>query len=84
MEITTFKDDLLELESFAERLERFIATEHDYVEGGLVLALTSKFGSGKTTFLRMWKSSLEDANNKTDKPLVISLNACCMNEGVIR
>jgi hypothetical protein len=75
MEITTFKDDLLGLEGFAERLERFIATEHDYVEGGLVLALTSKFGSGKTTFLRMWKSSLENANNKTEKPLVISLNA---------
>lgn len=75
MEITTFKDDLLGLEGFAERLERFIATEHDYVEGGLVLALASKFGSGKTTFLTMWKSSLENANNKTDKPLVISLNA---------
>jgi len=75
MEITTFKDDLLGLESFAEQLERFIATEHDYVDGGLVLALTSKFGSGKTTFLKMWKSSIEDVNEKTDKPLVISLNA---------
>lgn len=73
MEITTFNDDLLGLESFAKRLERFIATENDYVESGLVLALTSKFGSGKTTFLRMWKSALENGNN--DKPLVISLNA---------
>jgi len=75
MEITTFNDDLLGLKGFAERLETFIATEHDYVEGGLVIALTSKFGSGKTTFLRMWKSSLENANNNNDKPLVISLNA---------
>jgi hypothetical protein len=75
MEITTFKDDLLGLESFAGQLERFISTEHDYVEGGLVLALSSKFGSGKTTFLKMWKSSLENVSDKTDKPLVISLNA---------
>ena len=57
MKISTFKDDLLELEDFASRLEDFIATEHDYVEGSLVLALTSKYGSGKTTFLEMWKSS---------------------------
>jgi hypothetical protein len=75
MKIFTFEDDLLGLESFARRLEKYIATEQDYVEGGLVLALTSKFGSGKTTFLKMWKSSLEGAANRTDKPLVISLNA---------
>jgi len=71
MKISTFKDDLLGLEEFSHRLEKFISTEHEYVEGSLVVALTSKYGSGKTTFLEMWKSSLE---NK-DKPLVISLNA---------
>ena len=75
MKITTFENDLIGLESFAKRLEEFIATEHDYVEGGLVLTLTSKYGSGKTTFLQMWKSSLESVDNRTNKPLVISLNA---------
>ncbi len=71
MKISTFQDDLLGLEEFSHRLEKFIATEHEYVEGSLVIALTSKYGSGKTTFLEMWKSSLEHE----DKPLVISLNA---------
>lgn len=75
MKISTFEDDLLELEEFANRLEQFIATEHEYIEGGLVLALTSKYGSGKTTFLEMWKSSLDNKADTADKPLVISLNA---------
>jgi hypothetical protein len=75
MKIYTFKDDLIGLESFAKRLEDFIATENDYVEGSLVLALTSKYGSGKTTFLEMWKSSIESADDTENKPLVISLNA---------
>lgn len=75
MNIINFEEDLLGLEGFAKRLESFIATEHDYVEDSLVLALTSKFGSGKTTFLQMWKTSLERAEDKTNKPLVILLNA---------
>lgn len=75
MRITTFQDDLLGLENFAKRLESFIATEHDFIEGGLVLALNSKFGSGKTTFLQMWKASLEGPKEGTDRLLVISLNA---------
>lgn len=75
MKILTFEDDLFELEDFSHRLENFIATEHDYVEGSLVLSLTSKYGSGKTTFLEMWKSSLDRKDETTDKLLVISLNA---------
>ncbi len=74
MEVSTFDDDLLELSEFAKRLEKFIEVEHQFVDGSLVLALSSKFGSGKTTFLKMWKSSLESRDNK-GKPLVISLNA---------
>ncbi len=75
MKISTFEEDLFGLDEFAHRLEKFIATEHDYVEGSLVLALTSKYGSGKTTFLEMWKTSLEREDKTTDQPLVISLNA---------
>ncbi len=71
--ITTFEDDLLELQDFAARLEQFIETEHDFVEGGLVIALSSKFGSGKSTFLQMWTSALEKKDE--EKPLVITLNA---------
>ena len=75
MKFETFDDDLLGLAEFSKRLEEFIATERDYVEGSLVLALSSKFGSGKTTFLRMWKASLENVVNKTERPLVVPLNA---------
>ncbi|KAA0257492.1 hypothetical protein FHQ18_09115 [Deferribacter autotrophicus] len=75
MEISTFKDDLLGLEDFAKRLEQFIKIESDYVEGSLVIGLNSKFGSGKTTFLKMWMSSFQEDQNKADKPLVILLNA---------
>ncbi len=72
MNIATFQDDLLELHDFAARLEKFIRTEHEYVEGGLVIALSSKFGSGKSTFLKMWTSALEE---KEEGPLVVTLNA---------
>jgi len=75
MKISTFKDDLLGLDGFADRLEDFITTEHDYVEGSLVLALTSKYGSGKTTFFEMWKSSLEQKNEESSKYLIVCLNA---------
>jgi hypothetical protein len=74
LEISTFDEDLLELSEFAERLEKFIAVEQNFVQGSLVLALSSRFGFGKTTFLNMWKNKL-DCSENLDKPLVISLNA---------
>ncbi len=74
LEISTFDEDLLELSEFAERLEKFIAVEQNFVQGSLVLALSSRFGFGKTTFLNMWKNKLNCSEN-LEKPLVISLNA---------
>jgi hypothetical protein len=74
MNISTFEEDFFDLKGFAERLESFIAVEQNFVEGSLVVALNSKFGSGKTTFLKMWKASLEEAQ-KEKKYLVVSLNA---------
>ena len=74
MQIATFEEDLLGLEDFAKRLERFIQVESNYVEGSLVLGLSSKFGSGKTTFLRMWMASIQ-GSDEANKPLVVFLNA---------
>jgi len=74
MEILTFDDDLLGLEDFATRLESFINIEHRYVEGGLVVGLNSKFGSGKSTFLRMWTDSLQNKKEESNY-IVILLNA---------
>jgi len=74
MHVMTFDNDLLGLSDFAQRLEKFIDVEQRYVPGSLVLALSSKFGSGKTTFLNMWSSEIE-ARGDEEKPLVIRLNA---------
>lgn len=74
MNISTFSDDLLGLEEFSKRLEKFIDTEHEFVDGGLVIALSSKYGSGKSTFLNMWRSALI-ASDKIPNRTVISLNA---------
>ena len=74
MQINTFKKDLFGLDTFSERLYEFIKTERLFVEDSLVLAITSKYGSGKSTFLEMWKNALEDENNP-EQPLVVSLNA---------
>lgn len=75
MEITTFDDDLLGLKDFAKRLEHFIDIEQQYVEDSLVIGLSSKFGFGKSSFLKMWMSSLRNPEKKEGKPLVIFLNA---------
>lgn len=76
--ITSFEDDLFDLKGFKGRLEVFIETEQNYVEGGLVIALSSKYGSGKTTFLDMWKSSIDNDKKNPDKEgelVLVSLNA---------
>ena len=75
MKISEFKDDLFGLEPFATRLEEFILVEQDYIEGSLVIALSSSFGSGKSTFLDMWKHSLENREDDNAGPLVVNLNA---------
>ncbi|TKB25336.1 hypothetical protein FCL47_14895 [Desulfopila sp. IMCC35006] len=75
MEIITFDNDLLGLRPFADRLQRFIEVEHQFVDGSLVIALSSKFGSGKTTFFQMWKADLDSRAKDPITPLVISLNA---------
>jgi len=75
MNINTFDNDLLDLHPFAEGLQRFIDVEHQFVDGSLVIALSSKFRSGKTTFFQMWKADLESRTEASNTPLVISLNA---------
>lgn len=71
MEVTRFDDDLLNLKPFASRLQRFIEVEHHFVEGSLVIALSSRYGSGKTTFLNMWANDLRNQ----DGVLLVQLNA---------
>ena len=74
MKISTFKEDLLNLESFAERLEKFINVEHRYVPESLVISLNGGFGSGKSTFFKMWTDRLAKNESSLDKLFVVEVN----------
>jgi hypothetical protein len=72
----TFEHDKLALKPFCEKLEQFVIIDHDFAEGSLVVALTSPFGTGKSTFLRMWKNDLDRRRiNQVDTPEAVILNA---------
>lgn len=69
-------DDKLGLEPFCQKLERFLIIEHSFVEGSLTVSLNAPFGAGKTTFLQMWKTSLDERRKAhPDTPHAILLNA---------
>ena len=72
-----FADDRLGLEPFSEKLERYLITEHDFVTGSLVVSLCAPFGSGKTTFLSMWQSKMNERREQPDQmtPRAIMINA---------
>lgn len=59
MNITFDSFDKLGRKQLAERLTRVISTFYPFTKEAYVLSLNASFGSGKTTFLSMWKSSLE-------------------------
>ncbi len=69
--------DLLKRGSFIERIERYIAAEQLMVDGSLVISLSAPFGSGKSTFLEIWKEDLafRKWEDEAVRPLVISVNA---------
>ena len=70
-----FKEyDKCELKPFSERFEKVLTVEHDFVDGSLVVSLNAPFGSGKSTFLSMWKADL-DEHPAPDRPKAIMLNA---------
>ena len=57
-----FQNDKLNRESFANVLTHIIDT---YSDMGCVLSLNGEWGSGKTTFVRMWQQHLKNQNYKT-------------------
>lgn len=69
----TFKDfDKFGLKPFADKLADYLLTEYRFVDGSYVLSLNSEFGSGKTTFLEMWRNELASTEGA---PGVVYLNA---------
>lgn len=75
MKISTFNEDLLGLEEFADKLERFIDVEHRFVSESLVISLNAGFGAGKSTFLKMWTDRMARTASSADGPLVVQVNA---------
>jgi hypothetical protein len=65
------KFDKLNRGEFAERLTKAITTFSPFYEEAYVLSLNATFGSGKTTFLEMWKNDLIDNKGFT----VVHINA---------
>lgn len=67
----TFKDfDKFGRSEFAEQLKTIITKFYPFYKGAFVVSLNGNFGSGKTTFLEMWKENLEKNSYR-----VISINA---------
>ncbi len=58
-EVDPFKNDLLNRESFADNLNAII----DKIDQSFVMSINSSWGTGKTTFLKMWKRKLEIEDN---------------------
>lgn len=56
-----FKDCVLQRKKYADVLTNVIETYSD----GFVLAINNKWGTGKTTFIRMWEQDLKDNKFKT-------------------
>lgn len=54
--LTSFDDDKLGLRPLAESLTRVVQSQTD----PFVLAIDSPWGTGKTTFLTMWKKMLDE------------------------
>jgi len=70
MSMTFENFDKLDRKPFADRLTKAISNFYKFIDGAYVLSLNAKFGSGKTTFLKMWEHDLIQKGHK-----VIYLNA---------
>jgi len=70
MEITFETYDKFDRKPFADRLTKAISAFYPFADGAYVLSLNAKFGSGKTSFLKMWEHDLTQQRFK-----VVYLNA---------
>jgi hypothetical protein len=67
----TFENfDKFQRQPYANRLTTVIRNFSPFYDEAFVLSLNSKYGGGKTTFLKMWKNQLEEEGHK-----VIYINA---------
>ncbi|MCA9465118.1 MAG: hypothetical protein KC643_06695 [Nitrospira sp.] len=52
--------DKFQRKQFADRLTTVIAKFYLFHDEAFALSLNAKFGSGKTTFLKMWQNQLKE------------------------
>ena len=69
-DITFENFDKFKRKEFADQLTRVISTFYPFYDEAFVLSLNARFGSGKTTFLKMWENQL-----RADGYKVVSVNA---------
>lgn len=69
-EITFENFDKFNRKDFANKLTTAISRFYPFFDEAIVLSLNAKFGSGKSTFLKMWRHDLEKQDYK-----VIYINA---------
>lgn len=76
-----FENDRLNREKYADFLTEIVGNPEKYKRisdsKSLSIAIDSSWGTGKTTFIDMWKDKLESLKNKEDKErfIVIKYNA---------
>lgn len=68
--LSTFEDDIYNRKIIAENLTQIIDAQND----SIVISLDSEWGSGKTTFVNMWKNML-DSDDYNQKFKTIYFNA---------
>jgi len=61
------------LDTFANKLTKYLQLEAPFFDESFVLSLNSEFGSGKSTFFEMWSNRLNNSDPKVFN--VISVNA---------
>lgn len=70
--------DELKRDKFARYLNKILINKNLFrrvSENSLVIALDSGYGSGKSTFLKMWSDELENSTTELGSTIVIKMNA---------
>lgn len=69
----TFQNfDQLKLSNFGTRLTEFISIDRHFVDGALILSLSGGFGSGKSTFLEMWRHQISETEGPAFDTLLLN------------
>jgi len=63
----TFEEDQLDLKEFCADFEKFLLTDRQFTDQSLVVSLNAPFGSGKSTFLEMWRDELTERREAAGK-----------------